>query len=753
MSIPLFLKVKRKLYRNYLYLIIICFVPLFSIGCEPNQRTVEKTTNQEELAKIALTSKNHKVKVAAVEKINDQNLLKEVATSSVNRNFKKFVAEKITDQTILADIVLSSEIGDPLIDLYKLVTDPNILAKIAIETKFKSISSLAGFRIIKLNNNELSKNDLKAGSTIFHFKSEFEGIPDLRSMNIIRGILPALDILCDPIVIKKLGKIQSLKIHWSQLERWYSFTGSGSKDILMKGERVTCSIKLEKQSLSWSHTWESKFPSVLTNITQHQRDYGLSFNECQIRPSELLIARKLPHSVFERIARESNNIKLQKWAEKKVRNALESENEYNSPGYSRKSIGGRVSLVRRIRDIELLTKIAKEDDLSPVRAVATELLGEMGTESTFDALTLIIKDNSPDVRIAAVKALGMVDEKRAGEVLFLALVDENENVSREALFALSKLGDKRAIDPLILQLKNEDSIIRRNAIKALGWISDKRAVDLIIETLNDKETKVRVSAIETLAKIDAPRVIDTLILALKHEDTSVRWSAILALNESNDERVVIPLLRSSVLDFENRRLFPGSIGTLSISDYKIRNPKALETLGKMEPSIKVKKLIGALINTEDVLIRSRATDYLILLGSEAIEPLINILDNPSEFVRDDVVRALGYIGDKKAAIPVSKLLSDTRWRAVKVLETIGDERFIEPALNALKDTNHRVRSQAISLIYHIGGPKAVDGLINFIKDQNVHRVEAKQKLRWLEASERARGNFKTADKARDFLAL
>ena len=123
---------------------------------------------------------------------------------------------------------------------------------------------------------------------------------------------------------------------------------------------------------------------------------------------------------------------------------------------------------------------------------------------------------------------------------------------------------------------------------------------------------------------------------------------------------------------------------------------------------------------KSVPVRKDAAQALGELGdARAVEPLIDALTQEIDLgVSDTISVALGKIGSP-AVEPLIAILRTgealDRLRAVEVLDTIGDERAIEPFITALKDEDRDVRKAAAWGLARTGTPD-VEPLVALLKD-------------------------------------
>ena len=111
---------------------------------------------------------------------------------------------------------------------------------------------------------------------------------------------------------------------------------------------------------------------------------------------------------------------------------------------------------------------------------------------------------------------------------------------------------------------------------------------------------------------------------------------------------------------------------------------------KTQPKKKISfgSLLDPLLNalhSEDGEERRRARLSLVSLGSEAVDPLIELLPDPEHEVRWEAAKALGEIADPRSAPALVETLEDAgfdiRWLAAEGLIALG-KAGLEPLLEA-----------------------------------------------------------------------
>jgi HEAT repeat protein len=112
------------------------------------------------------------------------------------------------------------------------------------------------------------------------------------------------------------------------------------------------------------------------------------------------------------------------------------------------------------------------------------------------------------------------------------------------------------------------------------------------------------------------------------------------------------------------------------------------------------------------------------IGSESVEPLINVLKVGTSPARENAAFALGLIKDYRSVEPLIAATTDSEWqvraKASWSLGLVGDSRAVEPLTRALKDVDWHVRSQAAWALGLKGDHRAVEPLVAALSDMDSH---------------------------------
>lgn len=147
----------------------------------------------------------------------------------------------------------------------------------------------------------------------------------------------------------------------------------------------------------------------------------------------------------------------------------------------------------------------------------------------------------------------------------------------------------------------------------------------------------------------------------------------------------------------------------------------------------VARLIKQLAS-EDETVRVQAGEFLIQMGSAAVRPLIEALQNPHYPARPLIASTLGQIGDRRAVEPLIHALKDqdklVRYHAALALGKLKDQRAIRPLIHSLFDEMPpigsdpftsdllTIRAAAAQSLGELKAVEAVPALKVLLKDEN-----------------------------------
>ncbi|MFW6172403.1 MAG: HEAT repeat domain-containing protein [Elusimicrobiota bacterium] len=384
--------------------------------------------------------------------------------------------------------------------------------------------------------------------------------------------------------------------------------------------------------------------------------------------------------------------------------------------------------------------------------------------SSLDNEVLVMKD--------AVKFLGEVKEERAIEPIIGALNDGSKSVHREAVKALISIGepavkplnDFLSTDAIAESFKDEEKFgknsiwehKRRNAVYVLGEIGDEESLELLEWTKNnDVNSFVREDAEKAYLKLEKSlkksrrknRVLMLLAPSIMATLLNLEPAKAASVGSAAESVEIVPVIVGIIVT---------GLGVLYISNLARKyvhgnsEEKIIKTFQENED---IDSLI-ALLSDNSIEVREKATNALVEIGSPAVEPLIQSLENSNWIIRARAAEALGDIGNRKAkeslrglllkeenwnvcektaealsALEDKKIVKDfikklkngqekDRIRAAKIMGVLGEEIAVAPLIKALGDNKSAVRIASIDALGRIGDTHAVNHLIKILEDKD-----------------------------------
>lgn len=380
-----------------------------------------------------------------------------------------------------------------------------------------------------------------------------------------------------------------------------------------------------------------------------------------------------------------------------IERIMKLTDQQDDPGGRYDTIADRQEAVRAIG--KLLT------DADPdVRRASCDLLSKLSTWSyeVFPNLIERFADQDERVRVSAEKAI-----LSAGVVASPYLEAELKRTNSQARSTSARLlrnmsslpGGKRDLSWL---LNDVSEAVREEAIASIGDVGDHSDLKTLDQAMNDGSVNVRVTAARSLGVMGKrnANVFGPLSRACKDHVIEVRRTAVEALT-----------------------MFDGG------GDEAVR---ALTLLLK-DTDREVRKHAAAGLGVRRV--------------ASAVPNLVAALGDESEDVKLAAVAALDLIGaDARAAVPALCRLArggsaELRSATLGALADIKDPSAVPVALGSLKDTEERVRREAVSALGDIGfaSPEVVKGLCSALRDK-----ESSVRSEAVQALEELGGKAKTA---------
>ena len=269
--------------------------------------------------------------------------------------------------------------------------------------------------------------------------------------------------------------------------------------------------------------------------------------------------------------------------------------------------------------------------------------------------------------------------------LLEALEDVDDATREEAAKALVECADPITLEPLLQACTDDFWSVRTSAGWAVAKIGGSKAIDALISLFNDPIMEVRNEAVAAMVHM-GEATIERLIQALKDERWRVREHAAKACGDIKDARTVDPLIAAC-------RDRDGAVKSA-----------AAEALGKIRAEKAVPALVK-LFRDSSKTVRETAGTALVAIGEPSVDPLFDALTDKDFVVRCHAVRALGGM--------TTDYQIGRSW--------VKHPKVVDKLLDMLKDPDRAVREDATIALGMIGDPRAVDGLIEAMKDGAVKR--------------------------------
>lgn len=396
--------------------------------------------------------------------------------------------------------------------------------------------------------------------------------------------------------------------------------------------------------------------------------------------------------------------------------------------------------------IPVLIETFKDDDVD-VRRAAVEAVAGYGKEAV-PALIAALGDKSFAVRRQAVLTLTEIGPEAVPALAALRpfYLDAADGLQDEAAVALASIGPPAL--PLLAKALQTDPVAppgqvvlglgspwallgvwrdfaaeHRRAIDALGKIN-LEALDTLLAALKNPNADVRAQAAGQLGLLGYrdKRVVVPLVDALRDPEDDVRKQAGWALQQLlPDARLVIPGARLALTDANPETRFntvsflslqgPAAVPLL-VEAIKDKDEKVQVQAVKALHELKVdndylKSSVLPLLKEADPLVRRNAVSVLHRCGLPALEPLFGALKDSDVKVRQQAIQAVTTIpGDEKLLVPVlTEALEDddpfVRGRATAALGRTGGVRALPQLQQSLKDKEDEVRLEAVEALLQL----------------------------------------------------
>jgi len=253
-------------------------------------------------------------------------------------------------------------------------------------------------------------------------------------------------------------------------------------------------------------------------------------------------------------------------------------------------------------------------------------------------------------------------EERAVREFKLALQQKTDNA--EAHYLLGLYNSQEFYEPNTTDWE-EASITERGKYMFLAYQAEERKYieRLVFETLRDDDLDIQNTALDALKRVynrgDRKQLLSQLQKAIKSNDNRDRHNAHWVLGHlgQDDPNTIVPIL---VKLLEHRRM-----------ETRLNAVKALGDVGSEEAIPALATLIesGAARSErdrEEPEVRQLAVEALGKIGGNAVPELVKIVENKGSSLRVDAIRTLAVLGDEKVVEPLLDALKEQSNRDVVI---------------------------------------------------------------------------------------
>lgn len=275
-------------------------------------------------------------------------------------------------------------------------------------------------------------------------------------------------------------------------------------------------------------------------------------------------------------------------------------------------------------------------------------------------------DWTRDLRRNMAVALGSEEESYAVNSLQQAIRDGDPQVRAAAAWALGKLRNPASVPDLVDALDDRDGAVRQRAVEALGELPDRSVCDPLLPMLDDPEPKVAAAAARCLGSFSEPRVVSELL------------------------RIVIG---------DSDRVARAVFGALKMLGHGVSVPELTDQV--TSPNVDVQR-------------KATAVDLLGLTGEgQAFPTLLTALGHQERLMRVAAARALGRLGDRRAAPHLRDVLEDDDQptvvlrAVVAALGQLGDPLGLYAVRLASESSDETLAKAAYRTMVRLGYAKVV----------------------------------------------
>lgn len=278
------------------------------------------------------------------------------------------------------------------------------------------------------------------------------------------------------------------------------------------------------------------------------------------------------------------------------------------------------------------------------------------------------------------------------------------------------------LNSLLTELSDDDIDVRENAIEQIIALKDPTSIFPLLRMLKSQSASTRAAVVRILgeiAEITEENLAEDLLPLLSDEDLFVQIQTCVAFEQIGSLEAFEPLFKIIFLE------------DLERDPENLLGRTALVTLSSLSQELLVKNLIYLLQDPSSPY-RNLAAYWLgEIKAAEALDCLLDCLNDPNITIYTTIIEALGKIANPKAVRPLFNILesiADTeenetlnqiKEQIILALAQIPSEETIDLLINLLADTNIAKRRLSAWALGHISSKTAISALFKALTDIDI----------------------------------
>ncbi|MCX7641699.1 MAG: HEAT repeat domain-containing protein [Elusimicrobiales bacterium] len=260
--------------------------------------------------------------------------------------------------------------------------------------------------------------------------------------------------------------------------------------------------------------------------------------------------------------------------------------------------------------------------------------------------------------------------------------------------------------------QSQDPIIKRNMINDIVFSKDLSKIDIVVSAINDENKIVRMAAIEGLGILGSSQHEDLILnILLEETDKEIKNSCMVALS------YIYPLKNYNKLIQYYRNETDDILKGQAIRLLASKNVKDVEN--EMITVLNSKKF--------SLELKVNAIYYLgVIKSTQAVNLLLEYLNDSNKLIRLESIKALGEISDRKTVDFIRARMGenddDIKIETSLALSKMGDNFGLSEMYKYIDSPNLSYRDKALTVIGAVGdltSIKILEEKLRKTQDQNL----------------------------------